>query len=765
MSETLVAVLLVTSSAKGSSLVYRWPPSPESSPRLARPRLDHDVTCIYGDNPWRAANGSENAADTRVCTEFVGYDQEGYLWQRPRASRHRSSSVSHSRSHPTSRRTSPSPDMTASFSSTNPGLPRDDEYDTVLGYSAEYLAGLLCPQDSMCHQKFELVVDDLAFIGHPVCAEPDGSWRFKPKVINRGRGSRKGEAPKLAETSLTPDRVERHKRPLPDPSWLQTFHLVLVLDRPDPSSSTSGTIWKYFDTIYEQIAFTTTAVLYQEQVLHNFVEDECDVLGALRDEYSRRGEQFADYLREALNMSSLAASMKTLYESIKEKTIAQITIHELPLELQLPPFLDSMLQAQDELELDAVNPRSEDGLLNPWGSMSVGWRLPALKPWKSLLRLDDEDERGKNELYRRLRAPQLTAEDNELAEQLVKFLEIADVTLSLSDMASLLDWDLETRIYPTVRWLVHHRRAKVVDIVHPGLRTIFTVPLKFTAPMSALSADFDRRFAEHDVPPLPKILSMVSMSIHQQSANHFYGTVVGSKERIPLYQDVVVWMLKRDLLLTLHLRIRIVATEELKHRVRMKFEMAHAKRERVHAAAAPGDQESNSHESEKTVESKGAPSFENASESSPDANWLSFSPKTARALARRQPDDAQGEENHQAHIVGTEKRLREDVDEDPMSSGAEDVADWYRGYGDDNNPYSSMITDPARASRLERRWLTAMSEGKDPYIAARFERINQYFDGKCTDDEILYSADISRKDLREVLHHYEEYLQTFLHPS
>ena len=122
--------------------------------------------------------------------------------------------------------------------------------------------------------------------------------------------------------------------------------------------------------------------------------------------------------------------MKTLYESIKAKSIAQITIHDLPLELQLPPYLDSMLHAQDEPEFDVVNPHSEDGLPNPWGSMSVGWRLPALKPWKSLLRLDDEDERGKNELYQRLRAPQLTAEDNELAEQLVKFLEIADVTLS-----------------------------------------------------------------------------------------------------------------------------------------------------------------------------------------------------------------------------------------------------------------------------------------------------------------------------------------------
>ena len=297
--------------------------------------------------------------------------------------------------------------------------------------------------------------------------------------------------------------------------------------------------------------------------------------------------------------------------------------------------------------------------------------------------------------------------------------------------------------------------------------------------MSELSKDFDRRFAEHDVPPLPKILSMVSMSTHQQSANHFYGTIVGSKDRIPLYQDVVVWMLKHDLLITLHLRIRVVATEELKHRVRMKFETARAKRERIHAAAEPDEKASHSHDSQETVHSKGAPSFESASESSPDANWLSFSPKTARALARRQPDETHSERDMHAHGEDAEKRPFDDLEEDLMSSGAEDVADWYRGNGDDNNPYSSMITDPARASRLERRWLTAMSEGKDPYIAARFERcahrmlhyvgvlitprvyrINQYFDGKCTDDEILYTADISRKDLREVLHHYEEYVST-----
>ena len=36
--------------------------------------------------------------------------------------------------------------------------------------------------------------------------------------------------------------------------------------------------------------------------------------------------------------------------------------------------------------------------------------------------------------------------------------------------------------------------------------------------------------------------------------------------------------------------------------------------------------------------------------------------------------------------------------------------------------------------------------------------LNQYFNGKCTDDEILYKADISRKHLREVLHYYNEYV-------
>lgn len=38
------------------------------------------------------------------------------------------------------------------------------------------------------------------------------------------------------------------------------------------------------------------------------------------------------------------------------------------------------------------------------------------------------------------------------------------------------------------------------------------------------------------------------------------------------------------------------------------------------------------------------------------------------------------------------------------------------------------------------------------------KRINQYFDGRKADDEILYRANITRKQLREVLHAYDEYV-------
>lgn len=61
---------------------------------------------------------------------------------------------------------------------------------------------------------------------------------------------------------------------------------------------------------------------------------------------------------------------------------------------------------------------------------------------------------------------------------------------------------------------------------------------------------------------------------------------------------------------------------------------------------------------------------------------------------------------------------KERDDEDGTEESDEDNVGW--GTAEDTvSP--SMISDPGTASPLERKWLAAMSEGKDEYIARRFE--------------------------------------------
>ncbi|KAK0227383.1 nitrogen permease regulator of amino acid transport activity 3-domain-containing protein [Armillaria nabsnona] len=703
MADTLLAILLVTTSAKEANLVYQWPANPESLPRLSRPHPEHTSSLIQFDNVWRASNYGD-AAEPSELRPRTQISESEYAWKRTQSVRDRSSSMTRSSSHPPSGRSSPTQDLDSTTT--------EDGYSALFGYSSSFLAGLLCPQRSMCHQKCELLVDDLAFIGHPVCDDTDGKWRFRPENSGVGARGRETRSPG-SDTEESPDRVAQQNAPS-NSTWLQTFNFVIVLDLPHPSSSTSGNYLKYIEIVYEQITFTMTAVLFQEQVLHNFVEEECATLGSLKDSCMAKGEPFSNFMTQALEVSSIAPAMKALYEAIKSSSMAYVTINNIPLELQLPPFLDQILYSEDD---DLHQPEDEEW--QSWGpGMAFGWKLPALAPWKSVLLLDESLN---------LRTPHIDGDDHNLIEGLVKFMEIAAVTLSLADMATLLDWDLESQLFPTVRWLVQHRRAKVVDIVHTGLKTLFILPPKLPVPIRQLSEEFKIEFAQQPVSSLPEILSAISTS----SGTHFFDVVVQSKALIPSYQNVISWMLKHDLLVTLHLRVRIVATKELKLRVKHRIEKARAKK-------------ANKGRSKLFQEV-------DTDYSSSSMTWLSLSPKAAHAYSRR-------------HTSTESERSRAEAD-DPEEL-EEEEQEWDSGWDtNDDDLTSSIIKDPSRATPLQRQWLSAMSEGKDALIAKRFDHINQYFDGKRTDDEILYRAEISRKQLRQLLHHYDEYLQTFLHPS
>ena len=114
------------------------------------------------------------------------------------------------------------------------------------------------------------------------------------------------------------------------------------------------------------------------------------------------------------------------------------TIHDLPLELQLPPYLDSLLHStpyddyDDDFAFEYQQHEESFFGTEEWEKeLGTVWRLPTRAPWKRLLLLDDGEQGDGSALYADLITRQnVIPEDRQLAEQLIKFLETTSITPS-----------------------------------------------------------------------------------------------------------------------------------------------------------------------------------------------------------------------------------------------------------------------------------------------------------------------------------------------
>ncbi len=200
-----------------------------------------------------------------------------------------------------------------------------------------------------------------------------------------------------------------------------------------------------------------------------------------------------------------------------------------------------------------------------------------------------------------------------------------------------------------------------------------------------------------------------------------------------MYHDVIIWLLKKDLLVTLHLRVRVFATAEIKERVKVKRELAIARRGRIRSRSqsvtggGKTNEEGRAFRDRTGSDSKNS---EGATDSSPVDYWFSMSPKSARRVTRKMSPPAavmrersMSDAQHPGKLSDKGVEVDE-VDEEALFDESMDVSsssgmDEIRSQWDD--ALASMIPDPGRATALERQWLAAMSEGKDVYIAKRFE--------------------------------------------
>jgi hypothetical protein len=174
-----------------------------------------------------------------------------------------------------------------------------------------------------------------------------------------------------------------------------------------------------------------------------------------------------------------------------------------------------------------------------------------------------------------------------------------------------------------------------------------------------------------------------------------------------MYHDVVQWMLRRDMLITLHIRIRIVATVELKRRVKEQRKLKMAQKF-----------------------SKINPDGRMHSNSDGDAYRFNDSNRNASLFPARNPLQF-------SRRISSNESGRSEISE--LNFQEEDTIDWVDNPSDSVSSNSeldeddsgwdttedhvgpSMINDPGKATPMQRQWLSAMSEGIEPAIAKRFE--------------------------------------------
>ena len=267
----LLAILLFTSSSKGSHIAFRWPARSTASSRLARPLPLEPVPLDFN---WRASHLTLTSPDQELLdaaltgieeslpTQWRPHDDPIVGPQATNGTRSRAPSL------PTTTPTTPHTNAYEHVDADARWHP-DHDYNYVLGYPNSILAGTLFRfERKICNQRFELVIEELMFLGHPVCIGEDGTWGWKELYADP---SPDGVADQITAS-------EQQRKDDAKESALKAFHLILVLDRPDPSVGGDVNIGQFVDVYYKQIAQRLTAALHYEQARNGYVEKQADLL-------------------------------------------------------------------------------------------------------------------------------------------------------------------------------------------------------------------------------------------------------------------------------------------------------------------------------------------------------------------------------------------------------------------------------------------------------------------------------------------------------
>jgi nitrogen permease regulator 3-like protein len=596
--------------------------------------------------------------------------------------------------------------------------------DSVFGLPSDVWEKLLSPTRAWHKRRFEIGINDLAFVGWPVFVREDGYWRKKSRRRKRKkpRSDKRHESQesKNGEEVVESDQGQKHAgttsddegtfddapsaegenadiagqdddydaneqntgSPETDKDTMSMFNVVFVMAPPVLEYSI------HLKEMYEHVIKKFSKALKYEQDHSDYVWKEAQRILQIKEQARERGMFYypsinynetykktdnltLDISAESLHdelvaRSSLAAAIHSVFDKISKSDIAFVSLKSRSADFQIPPTTSIA-------ELPSSNESSLAGMwLTTANSVttdhSTGVEAPnqVLAKHFALLLLESE-------------ASILEAlKGSELAPALSHYIRSSRPNKSFAQISVLSGIPLDT-IHDLAQHLIYWRRARAIPPLHQRDTYIVSPNCDLTQLKRATQA---YATAFPTLPSLPKMLSALSGTPRP------YATFIPSKDHKETYFSILAWLLRGGWVTQLRSFSRVKVTPEIKFAVERKM-----RKEQIEKYIASGGQKTSS-----------SSSSEKLGGDSDDDDDDDYDLASTSSMDNSQASDEQD----------TPTAARGGWDEDQLR-----LSDSYL----DSNSHLSMSTlilFPHRASPLESRWLDEiMSRFPDPAVVGR----------------------------------------------
>ena len=537
----LIAVILVAKTSSDPFIAFHYPPKPgEDNSRfktLFRDKAEDSTTSSSDNDSPNSATDGQKADHT--AQEY------------------------HDKDSPPNEVASASPEKRT------PTKPDDDRKD-LFGFQSSVLAKVLCPSVNNHKKKFEIALNEKVFIGRPVFAKTDGTWKKAKKARRLSSRSnltseitrlareemrtRKAKYPGIEEEDHVPtdqdtsagNPSDAYEKPLDDDGASaedknksdEALQEAKRSSNPEKTSKSSKKSLAMFNLVcvvapppleyhlrvremYEHVVRKFSKALKWEQAHSHHVGTEVASIVSI----TKRAEQqsLSSLYLDLMNRSSLARAIASLFNSISSSRIAHISLTpSLSLSLQIPiPTSISVLPSAIEPQLPGLWLTTANSIPMDDEAQTTGSQLGS---HFTLLLLSD--------LHTIL--ADVTAADSPITEPLTHYLRVSKPTKSffqISQSSGILLPDIQFLASHLIYW----RRARAIPPLHQR-DTYIVSPNADMLNLAAATSTFAKIFPA--LPSLPQILSTLSTRLRP------YASLIPSKDHKEAYMDILAWLMR-----------------------------------------------------------------------------------------------------------------------------------------------------------------------------------------------------------------------------